>query len=92
MVENAKLVPKLIPFLSKKGSMRKKDNDGRTSQNTLFESSETFSVLPVSIYNHIIPRKETSGNEARIPPQSELRLDISDTATTNPAVSRTLRR
>lgn len=60
--------------------MTNKDNDGITSQKILKDNCETFSMLLVSVYNHINAITLTKGTEARTPPQNELRLEISEIA------------
>lgn len=50
-----------------------------------------FSALFVSTYNQMNDKKETRGMEARIPPISEERLDISEMITMITAVISTLK-
>ena len=60
--------------------------DGITSQKILVERLEIFSTSFVSRKSQMNPNTDISGIEAKIPAIMELRLAISDTATTSPDV------
>lgn len=63
------------------GRTKNRDNEGITSQNILIDNSDIFFKLPVSIYSQINASTETNGTDAKIPPQKELRLPISEIVT-----------
>ena len=65
-------------FLSKSGNNIKNDREGITIQKILLERLITSALLLVSLHNQIKAIREIQGTEARIPPISELLLDISE--------------
>ncbi len=70
-----------MPFLSNIGKSKKKIREGMTNQNTDCERAMIGLISLVSIYSQMIPRKETNGNEASIPPSSVKRFEISEIRT-----------
>ena len=71
------------------GRTRKRGSEARTSQKMLRESAAMGSELPISRYNQTNAKSDVRGSEARTAPHSELRLPISETATTTATVMRT---
>tara|TARA_Y100000590_G_scaffold177994_1_gene203192 strand:+ start:2151 stop:2399 length:249 start_codon:yes stop_codon:yes gene_type:complete len=74
-------------IFKKKGKKIKKLNDGIIISKVEFVKSITLLIFFVSQYNQINAKKVVKGMETINPPNSEERLDISETTTTIIAVN-----
>ena len=91
-LDTPRLVQKFQPWRNNTGNNTNSTSEGNTSQKISALSAATFSVSPVSRYNHMKASKDVTGKDASSAPSSELRRAISDTAAISSADINTLMR